>query len=49
MTGYPGKSFTGACTTVRTCEGVSEEFDIKVGLHQGSVLSPFLFAIVIDV
>ena len=31
-------SCEGACTTVRTC-GVSEEFDIKVGLHQGSLLS----------
>ena len=41
--------YEGACTTVRTCEGVSEEFDIKVGLHQGSALRPFLFAIVIDV
>ena len=42
-------TFEGACTTVRTCEGVSEEFDIKVGLHQGSVLRSFLFAIIIDV
>ena len=42
-------TYEGACTTVRTCKGVSEEFDIKVGLHQGLVLSPFLFAIVIDV
>ena len=40
--------YKGACIMVRIC-GVSEEFDIKVGLHQGSVLSPFLFTIVIDV
>ena len=28
---------------------MSESFDVKVGLHQGSVLSPLLFAAVMDV
>ena len=28
---------------------LSEEFDVKVGMHQGSVLSRFLFAVVVDV
>ena len=29
--------------------GLSENFEVKVGLHQGSVLSPLLFAAVMDV
>ena len=27
----------------------SEEFEIKVGVHQGSVLLPLLFPIIVDV
>ena len=27
----------------------SDEFEVKVRMHQGSVLSPFLFAMVVDV
>lgn len=36
-------------TSVRTADGDSESFEVKVGLHQGSVLSPLLFVIVMDV
>jgi len=28
---------------------LSEEFEVKVGVHQGSVFSPLIFAIVADV
>ena len=38
-----------ACNVVRTDAGLSESFEVKVGLHQGSVLSPLLFAAVMDV
>ena len=32
----------------RVGEGYSEEFEVKVGVHQGSVLSPLLFIIVLE-
>ena len=33
---------------VRTHEGQTESFPITVGLHEGSSLSPYLFALVMD-
>ena len=41
--------YTEACTIVRIDAGLSESFEVKVGLHQGLVLSPLLFAAVMDV
>lgn len=41
--------YEGAKTRVRVGSELSEEFEVKVGVHQGSVLSPLVFAIVIDV
>ena len=39
----------GAQTVVRTTEGDSKAFNVKVGLHQGSVASPPLFVIVMEI
>ena len=35
-------------TTVRTVVGETNSFPITVGLHQGSALSPYLFALVMN-
>ena len=41
--------YEGAKTRVRTVGGDSGHFQVLMGLHQGSTLSPFLFALVMDV
>ena len=35
-------------TSVRTTDGDADDFPIKIGLHQGSTLSLYLCALVID-
>ena len=40
--------YANAQSHVRVGEGYSEEFEVKVGVHQGSVLSPLLFIIVLE-
>ena len=41
--------YEGAKTRVRVDSELSEKFEAKVGMHQGSVLSPSPSAVVIDV
>ena len=40
--------YDDSTTLVRCAVGVTERFDVKVGLHQWSALSPCLFAVVMD-
>ena len=40
--------YANARSRVRVGEGYSEEFEVKVSVHQGSVLSPLLFIIVLE-
>jgi hypothetical protein len=40
--------YEGATTAVKFNSGESKEFEVKVGVHQGSVLSPLLFIVVLE-
>jgi Reverse transcriptase (RNA-dependent DNA polymerase) len=40
--------YTNIVTCVRICDGESDVFSIKIGLHQGSTLSPYIFSLVMD-
>ena len=42
------QGYANAQRRVRVGEGYSEEFEVKVGFHQGSVLSPLLFIILLE-
>ena len=41
--------YDGGKNQVRTAGEDSGHFPVETGLHQGSTLSPFLFALVMDV
>jgi hypothetical protein len=40
--------YDNVVTSVRTSDGDTNNFLINIGLHQGSALSPHLFAFVMD-
>ena len=40
--------YDGVVANVKTCGGITSDFSITIGLHQGFALSPILFAIVMD-
>src|SRR5450755_1946739 len=40
--------YAGATTAVKLKDGVSQAYEVKVGVHKGSVLSPLLFIIVME-
>ena len=40
--------YEGSETVVRCAAGITKNFKVKVGLHQGSALRPFLFAVIMD-
>ena len=41
--------YEGAWTRIRMDSELSEEFEFKVGMDRGSVLSPFVLAVVVEV
>jgi len=40
--------YEGVVTSIRSPSGETSQFPITVGLHQGSALSPYLFALIMD-
>jgi len=40
--------YEGGKTRVSTSGGVTDDFCVGIGLHQGSALNPFLFTLIMD-
>jgi len=40
--------YNNVVASVRTSDGNTDYFPIKIGIHQGSALRPYLFALVMD-
>ena len=43
------KMYEEVLSQVKVVGETSKEFAVRVGIHQGSILSPFIFAVVMDV
>jgi len=46
IVGVIKSTYAGVTNALKLKNGVSKEFDVRVGEHQGSMLSPLLFIIV---
>ena len=40
--------YYGATTCVKSKRGMSEHFEVGIGLHQGSALTPFIYIMLVD-
>jgi hypothetical protein len=40
--------YAGSSTAVKLCSGESSSFEVNVGVHEGSVLIPLLFIIMME-
>ena len=40
--------YNNVVTRVRTSDGDTDDFLIRIALHQGSALSPYLFVLIMD-
>ena len=40
--------YEGSRMKIRVVSGLSEKFGVRIGVHQGSVMSPLIFGIVFD-
>ena len=41
-------TYNNVVTSIQTSDGDTDDFSIRIGLYQGSALSPYLFALVMD-
>jgi len=41
-------TYEGSCTSVKSMCEETENFRVRVGVHQESTLSPYLFSVIMD-
>ena len=46
--GFFQEMYSNTKSRVRVGDGSSDEFEVKVGVHQGLVLSPLLFTVLLE-